>query len=394
MKATALFQDLFSSERIGGVLLVLCAVVSMVLTNTVGHGYADVWHTALGGRPLEFWVNDGLMAVFFLLVGLELERELYIGELSQVRQALLPGFAALGGMLVPAGLYALLNNGTPSASGAGIPMATDIAFAIGVLSLLGPRVPVVLKVFLTALAIMDDLGAILTIALFYSKGISGTYLLAAGGLFVVLVVLNRLRVHRLWPYLLLGPVLWWLMLRSGVHATIAGVLLAFAIPFGTGDERSPSYRLQHALHRPVAFGVLPLFALANTCIVLAPGWAHGLVSPAGLGIAFGLVLGKPLGIVLFACAAIGVGWCTLPTGTRLRQLWGIGFLGGIGFTMSIFIALLAFDDPAMVVVAKTAILCASLLAAVAGVLVLRATLPRNAGSDADDAPAQTPPATY
>ncbi len=375
MQVSKLFQDLFSSEKVGGLLLVFCATISLVITNTVwGEGYAHFWHADIGGRPLEFWINDGLMSIFFLLIGLELERELYVGELSQGKQALLPGLAAIGGMLVPAGIYALFNHGTPTASGAGIPMATDIAFAIGVLALLGDRVPVALKVFLTALAVMDDLGAILTIAIFYSNGIQWLYLGGALGLFGAMVVLNRLKVHRLWPFLLIGPVMWYLMLLSGVHATIAGVLLAFAIPFGNGDENSPSYGLQHSLHRPVAFGIMPLFALANTCIVLGAGWVPGLLLPDSLGIFFGLVIGKPLGIALFAGGAIALGWCSLPEETRFSQLIGVGVLAGIGFTMSIFITLLAFDDPAIVVNAKTAILVSSLVAALVGAFLIRRTL--------------------
>lgn len=375
MQVSKLFQDLFASEKVGGLLLVFCATISLVITNTAwGEGYAHFWHTDIGGRPIEFWINDGLMSVFFLLIGLELERELYVGELSQGKQALLPGLAAVGGMVVPAGIYVLFNHGTPTASGAGIPMATDIAFAIGVLALLGDRVPVALKVFLTALAVMDDRGAILTIAIFYSSGIQWLYLGGALGLFGAMVILNRLKVHRLWPYLLIGPVMWYLMLLSGVHATIAGVLLAFAIPFGNGDENSPSYGLQHFLHRPVAFGIMPLFALANTCIVLGAGWIPGLLLPDSLGIFFGLVIGKPLGIAMFAGAAVALGWCSLPEETRFSQLIGVGFLAGIGFTMSIFITLLAFDDPAVVVNAKTAILVSSLVAALVGAFLIRRTL--------------------
>lgn len=377
MRPTKLFQDLLASERVGGVLLVLCTVVSLVLTNSTAHeAYVGLWHTTLASRPVEFWINDGLMTLFFLMVGLELEREVYIGELSTRAQALLPALAALGGMVVPAGIHLLLNHGTPTAAGAGIPMATDIAFAIGILSLLGDRVPPALKVFLTALAVIDDLGAILIIAFFYSSGLAWGYLAGALGVFALLLVLNRLKVHVLPPYLLLGAVMWWLMLRSGVHATLAGVLLAFAIPFGDGSEGSISYRLQHFLHRPVAFGVLPLFALANTCVLLAPGWTESLLSMNSLGILSGLVVGKPLGIGLFAAAAVGLGWCALPGGVRWKHLLGTGFLGGIGFTMSIFITLLAFDHPETVVHAKTAILIASCTAAVIGMLVLQAVLPR------------------
>lgn len=376
-KGTSLFEDLFSSEKAGGLVLVVCAAVSLALANAQwGEGYVHFWHADIVGRPLEFWINDGLMTVFFLLIGLELEREVYIGELSQPRQALLPAVAAMGGMLVPAGIYLLVNHGTPSASGAGIPMATDIAFAIGVLALLGRRVPLALKVFLTALAVMDDLGAILTIAVFYSKGLHWGYLGAAGGLFTTMLVLNRSRVHVLWPYLLLGAAMWGCMLGSGVHATLTGVLLAFAIPFGSGDANSPSYRLQHALHRPVAFGIMPVFALANTCIVLAPGWTQDLTGPVSSGIFLGLVLGKPSGIVLFALAALALGWCALPAGMQRKHLLGLGLLAGIGFTMSIFIALLAFSAPALVVQAKTAILFSSLLAAALGLAVLHMALGR------------------
>jgi Na+:H+ antiporter, NhaA family len=314
------------------------------------------------------------MTIFFLMVGLELEREIYIGELSQRKHALLPALAALGGMLVPAGIHAALNFGTPTSAGAGIPMATDIAFAIGILALLGDRVPVSLKVFLTALAVIDDLGAIFTIAIFYSSGLSWLDLGLAMGLFGVLLILNRLGVRNLLIYLPIGAVMWFFMYRSGIHATITGVLLAFAIPFGDGGERSVSYRLQHFLHKPVAFVVMPLFALANTCIVLESGWASGLLSANSLGIFLGLVLGKPIGIALFSAAAVAVGWCALPDGVRWKDIIGTGFLGGIGFTMSIFITLLAFEDAHVIVHAKTAILVSSFVAAVVGAIWLRVAL--------------------
>ena len=383
MRATQLFQDLFSSEKVGGLLLVLCAAVSLLLTNSAwGAHYVDIWHTDLGGRPLEFWINDGLMTVFFLMVGLELERELYIGELSGPKQAMLPALAAVGGMLVPAGIYALLNHGTPTADGAGIPMATDIAFAIGVLALLGDRVPLALKIFLTALAVMDDLGAILTIAIFYSHDLNWAFLGGAMGLFGVLGLLNRLKVMRLAIYLPLGVVLWYLMMRSGVHATISGVLLAFAIPFGDGGERSPSFGLQHGLHKPVAFVIMPLFALANTCVLLAPNSLSALSSVGSLGIFFGLVVGKPLGIALFSGGAIALGWCALPEGTRFRDLIGVGFLAGIGFTMSIFITLLAFDEEGLIVQAKTALRLSSVAAAMLGALWLMLSLKGSSSADA------------
>ncbi|MFT3885303.1 MAG: Na+/H+ antiporter NhaA [Flavobacteriales bacterium] len=375
MRLTKLFTDLLENERTSGVLLVLCTAISLLLANSAAHdAYTGLWEVHLAGHPLEFWINDGLMTVFFLMIGLELEREVYAGELSDKRQALLPVLAALGGMLVPAGIHAALNAGTPTASGAGIPMATDIAFAVGILALLGDRVPAGLKVFLMALAVIDDLGAILTIALFYSHGLAWGWLAAALGLFAVLLLLNKSGVRVLLPYLLLGVAMWYCMLRSGVHATISGVLLAFAIPFGDAGERGISHRLQHALHRPVAFGIMPLFALANTCIVLAPGWTEGLFSSNGLGIILGLVVGKPLGITLFALAAVALGWCALPEDMDAKMLLGVGLLGGIGFTMSIFITLLAFTDGTHITEGKAAILVGSLLAGLLGTIVLRLVL--------------------
>ena len=367
MRMTRLFQNFFDSEKASGVVLLLCTGLSLLLTNSVlGETYTGLWHISLGGHPLEFWINDGLMTIFFLMVGLELEREVYIGELSQRRQAMLPAIAALGGMVVPAGIHAVLNFGTSTSAGAGIPMATDIAFAIGILSLLGSRVPVSLKIFLTALAVIDDLGAIITIAVFYSSDLSLMDLGIAGGIFAVLGALNRLKVLALWPYLLLGAIMWIFMLRSGVHATISGVLLAFVIPFGTGNAKSISYRLQNFLHKPVAFVIMPLFALANTCIVFGGEWSSELFSSNSVGIFLGLVIGKPLGIALFSGVAVAVGWCVLPGDVRWKDLIGVGFLGGIGFTMSIFITLLAFDDPHTIVHAKTAILIASFAASLAG----------------------------
>ncbi|MCC6838877.1 MAG: Na+/H+ antiporter NhaA [Flavobacteriales bacterium] len=376
-----LFLDLLANERTSGILLVLCTAVSLVLTNSaLGHGYVSFWHTQLAGGSVEHWINDGLMAIFFLMVGLELEREVYIGELSNRKLAMLPAIAALGGMLVPAGIHLLFNHGTPTASGAGIPMATDIAFAIGILSLLGNRVPLALKVFLTALAVIDDLGAIFTIAIFYSSGIQWAYLGGALGIFAVLLLLNRLKVHVLLPYLLLGAVMWWLMLHSGVHATITGVLVAFAIPFGDGSSSSISWKLQHFLHKPVSFIILPLFALANTCLPLGADWYGHLMNDNSYGIFLGLVLGKPVGITLFCAIAIGLGICAMPAGISWKQLIGAGILGGIGFTMSIFIAMLAFDDAEHILSSKTTILLSSTVAAIIGYAWLHVALPRR-GAD-------------
>lgn len=375
MALTKLFDDFFNSEKAGGLILVFVTALSLGLANSPwGTAYIDFWHLDLGGHGLVHWINDGLMAVFFLLIGLELEREVYQGELSAIKNASLPMFGALGGMVVPAGIFLLLNYGTKTQSGAGIPMATDIAFAIGILSLLGSRVPMSLKVFLTALAIMDDLGAIIIIAVFYTTTLALTNLFIALGIFGFLLVLNRLKVRTLIPYLIAGVAMWYFMLHSGVHATITGVLLAFAIPFGDGGEKSPSWILQHFLHKPVAFFILPLFALANTAIAIAENWQSGLGEASSLGIIAGLVVGKPLGIWLFSLLGVGLGLCALPADVKWKTLIGTGCLAGIGFTMSIFITLLAFDDADTINNSKIAILLASIIAGTIGFLWLKKTL--------------------
>jgi NhaA family Na+:H+ antiporter len=378
MKLTRLFHDFFSSEKTGGLVLLLATLVSVILANSpLKSGYIDFWMISWQGGSLQHWINDGLMAVFFLLIGLELEREIYQGELTDLKIAALPIFGAIGGMIIPAGIYLLLNYGTPTQSGAGIPMATDIAFAIGILSLLGKRIPLSLKVFLTALAIIDDLGAILIIALFYSSTITVLNLGIALGIFAVLLILNRLRIYNLIPYLIGGLAMWYFMSHSGVHPTITGVLLAFAIPYSDGGEKSPSYMLQHFLHRPVAFFVLPLFALANTGIPLGQNWYLSLVHISSLGILAGLVIGKPLGIILFTYYGVQKGFCVIPPDIRWKNIIGAGFLAGIGFTMSIFITLLAFDDSTFIIQSKTAILIASLVAGVIGYMVLKWTTPHS-----------------
>lgn len=375
MKLTPLFKEFFISEKAGGILLISCTIISLVLANSfLQDGYLQIWHFKLAGQTAVHWINDGLMAVFFLLIGLELEREIYNGELSSLKNATLPIVAAIGGMVVPAGLFLLFNFGTSTQSGAGIPMATDIAFAIGILSLLGNRVPASLKILLTALAIIDDLGAIILIAIFYTNSLHWGNLGIAIGIFLLLVILNRLKVHNLIFYLIGGVAMWYFMLHSGVHATIAGVLLAFAIPFGSGDEKSPSYILQHFLHKPVAFFILPLFALANTCIVIDSNWQAGLGQSNSVGILAGLIIGKPLGIFLFSAASVVLGLCVLPQGLKWKQILGVGFLAGIGFTMSIFISLLAYDNAEQVNQSKIAILIASLIAGAIGFLWLRWTL--------------------
>ena len=378
MKITKLFNDFFDSEKAGGFILIACTLFSLLLANSVwSEQYASIWHFQIGHHSFEHWINDGLMTIFFLLIGLELEREVYAGELSNLKNALLPIFAAIGGMIVPAGLYLYLNFGTETQSGAGIPMATDIAFALGILSLLGSRVPVSLKIFLTALAVIDDLGAILIIAIFYTKNLVWSNLLIALGIFAFLLILNRLKVRNLIPYLTLGVAMWYFMLNSGVHATITGVLLAFAIPFGNGDEKSTSYLLQHFLHKPVAFIILPLFALANTAILLNSNWHYAMNHHYTLGIALGLIVGKPIGIWLFSYLAVKLKISHLPEDLNWKSVLGVSFLGGIGFTMSIFITLLAFSDTEHINNSKIMILISSLIAGLLGLLYLKTTLKKN-----------------
>jgi NhaA family Na+:H+ antiporter len=383
VKVKNLFKEFFESEKAGGLVLVVCTIISIIIANSQwGHTYTQFWHRDLDlsigsinlNYPVEYWINDGLMSIFFLLVGLEIERELYIGELKEMKVASLPIAAAMGGMLIPAAIHFFFNAGTPEQSGYGIPMATDIAFALGMLAILGNRVPFSLKVFLMAFAIIDDLGAIIVIAIFYSQGISWAYLLSALGIFVALFIMGKLKVHHLAFYLIPGIVMWYCMLQSGVHATITGVLLAFAIPFGGTDEKSPSYRLQHFLHKPVAFIILPIFALANTGLVLSGGWTNDLATQNSFGIILGLVVGKPVGIFLFSYLLIKMKWGSLPSGVSFKHLVGAGMLGGIGFTMSIFITNLAFNDAHTIHYSKISILVASAVAALLGLSWLWITL--------------------
>jgi len=375
MKITRLFNEFFNSEKAGGFILIFVTILSLGLANSpLQTDFVKFWHFDLGEHSIVHWINDGLMTIFFLLICLELEREIYVGELSNIRNASLPIFGAFGGMLVPAGIFLLLNYGTDTQAGAGIPMATDIAFAIGILSLLGNRVPSSLKIFLIAFAIIDDLGAILVIAIFYSSTLTFLNLFIALGIFGILLILNRLKVHNLIPYLIGGVVMWYFMQHSGIHATITGVLLAFAVPFKDGSEKSPSFILQHLLHKPVAFFILPLFALANTCIPIDNNLHSSMTQTYSLGIFIGLVLGKPLGIWLFSFIAVGLGLSILPPDLKWKNIIGIGILGGIGFTMSIFITLLAFDNPTIVNDSKIAILLASLIAGTIGFIWLKLTL--------------------
>ena len=420
------FSEFFRREAAGGIVLLVSAVLALVMANVdwgPARYFPAIWdhhlRIAVNGYALDHtllqWINDGLMTVFFLIVGLEIKREVLGGELSSPRQAALPIAGALGGMLMPALLFTLLNRGTPTAGGWGIPMATDIAFALAALQLLGPRVPLGLKVFLTALAIVDDLGAVVVIAGFYTTELHLNYLYLALGTWGLLLVFNWLRVRSLWAYLPLGVVLWYFMLESGIHATLAGVLLAVAIPFRISlsrvellrrvDERlallreethelaadprviseeleelhlrssSPAQRLEQQLHSAVSFCVIPLFAFANTSLVIESAALRGLLSPLGLGIVVGLVVGKPLGIGALSWLTVRLGWAELPPGVSWRHLWGAGVLGGIGFTMSIFVTLLALGEHSDgTQVAKLAILLGSLTAGGLGFGLLR-TLP-------------------
>lgn len=355
-------------------MLMVCSVASLLIANgAYGENYLNFWQTYVGGLTVSYWINDGLMAIFFLFIGLELERELYKGELSNLRNALLPIFAALGGIALPALIHFNFNSGLPTQNGFGIPMATDIAFALSILALVGSRVPASLKIFLTAVAVIDDLCAIIVIAVFYTAKLSIIYLASSIFVFIVLIVLNRLKIISLIPYLIGGVLMWFLMLQSGVHATIAGVLLAFTIPFTpkTDDENSPSYIFEHFLHKPVAFFIMPVFALANTGIIIGSDWFSSLSTPNSLGIMTGLLFGKVIGITVLSFIAVKLDICRLPIGLKWSHILGAGFLAGVGFTMSIFITNLAFKtSPELINSSKISILLASIISGVVGYLWL------------------------
>jgi NhaA family Na+:H+ antiporter len=377
------FRRFAAIEAAAGILLMGCALLALAWANSPWAGlYFHLREFPLrfpalqGAGPVttEFFVNDALMAVFFLFVGLEIKRELLGGELASLRKAALPAFGALGGMLVPAVIFIALNGGGPARHGWGIPMATDIAFALGVMTLLGKRVPTGLKVFLAALAILDDLGAILVIALFYAGEIRWPALAAAGAIVAGLLLLNRAGVRRLAPYLVAGPFLWAALLLSGVHATLAGVLLAFCIPYGGAvgrAEASPLKKTETVLRPWVNFAILPLFALANAGMALTPRVTGTLLEPLGLGIVLGLCLGKPLGITLLSWLTVRLRLAALPANVGWPQLLGAGILGGIGFTMSIFIAGLGLPDHTLLDGAKLSVLVGSVMAGSAGYLTLR-----------------------
>ena len=375
----SILREFLDGEAAGGIILMVAAALALIVANSpLAAAYFAVLHAYLGPLSISHWINDGLMAVFFLLVGLEIKREMLDGQLSTWPRRVLPGIAAAGGMVVPALVYVAINrDNTAALSGWAIPTATDIAFALGVLSLLGSRVPASLKVFLTALAIIDDLGAVIIIALFYTSGLSLAYLAAASAVIAVLVMLNRMRVTNLVPYLVLGAVLWVLVLKSGVHATLAGVALALTIPLerspGIGHdlERSPLHRLEHGLHKLVPFLVIPIFGFANAGVSLGGLSFAGLVEPLTLGVAAGLVLGKLVGVFGSSALAIRFGLADLPANAGWLHMLGISLLCGIGFTMSLFIGLLAFArDPALQDAVKVGILAGSLASALLGAAVL------------------------
>ena len=370
------FKKFFQSSSTGGIILIICVIISLIIANSgAGPGFERLLAIEIGGDisgihlryPILLWINDGLMAIFFLLVGLEIKREMVEGELSSIKKASLPILAAIGGVMAPASIYFALNAGTETAGGWGIPMATDIAFAIAIISMLGKRAPSSLKIFLSALAIVDDLMAILVIAIFYSTDIHYTYLLYAFGIFVFLLLLNKLKVKNLAAYLIPGLFIWYFIHHSGVHATIAGVLTAFAIPTTPDATESPLEKLEHILVNPVNFVIMPIFALANTNIQFEPGMLQGLTTVLGLGIIAGLVLGKPFGITLFSWMAVKLGIGKMPKHASWMHIIGVGMLGGIGFTMSIFIALLSFAGKELILSeAKFSILTASVISGILG----------------------------
>ncbi len=374
------FKDFLKSGSAGGVILLFCVVVSLLIANSsLGSSFQYLLDYKIGWEsasielryPIISWINDGLMAIFFLLVGLEIKRELMEGELSSFKQASLPIIAALGGVIFPALIYHLFNKGLETHSGWAIPMATDIAFALAVISILGKSVPTSLKILLAALAIVDDLMAILVIATFYSTSLHFTYLLYAGGLFALLIAFNRLGVKNIAFYLIPGVFIWYFIHHSGIHATIAGVLVAITLPTTADAKESPLEKLEHVLLKPVNFLIMPLFALANTNIKFESAMVDGLFTPLGMGIVLGLFIGKPVGIFIASWLSIKSGFSKMPDKAGWSHIVGVGMVAGIGFTMSIFISLLSFTSAELLVEAKFSILVGSLLSGIMGSLLLK-----------------------
>ncbi len=375
-------KDFFKMESAGGILLVIAAAIALVIANSPLYAtYDGILHSYVLGMSVSHWINDGLMAVFFLLIGLEVKRELMEGALKTRETAIFPAIAAVGGMVAPALVYVAFNMGDSAAlNGWAIPAATDIAFALGIMALLGNRVPVSLKVFLLALAIIDDLGVIVIIALFYSSDLSTLALAVGFAMTALLFWMHYKRVPQIRWYLIVGAILWFAVLKSGVHATLAGVVLGFAIPLKSEGGKSPLKKLEHALHPYVAFLILPIFAFANAGISLEGVSLSSLATPLPLGIALGLFVGKPLGIFSFSYAAVKLGWAQMPKGIDFRHIFAVSVLCGIGFTMSIFISALAFTDPSLGfdTYSRLGILMGSTLSAIVGYAMLSRSLPKQA----------------
>lgn len=373
-KAFSVLRGFFQDSRSIGILLIACTIVSIAFSNFsfLKISYLNLWQFKIAS-PVSFlnlpetnrmWINDLLMTAFFFLVGMEIKRELVSGELASVKKSLLPILAAVGGMVVPAIIFAIFNSQTPFHHGWGIPMATDIAFSLGVLSLLGKRVPIQLKIFLAALAIIDDLGAVLTIALFYSAQIKIYFLIGGAASVGVVLLFNYFKVSKVALYLIPAAVLWYCLFNSGIHATIAGVLMAFTMPLFQLSK------LEKKLFYPVNFVIMPLFALANTAIELPSAITPVYTSTVSLGVMLGLILGKPIGIFLFSIIASKSGMATLPSNTNLKELWGVGMIGGIGFTMSIFTSTLSYQGAHLQMIAKVSIITASVIAGLIGYVYL------------------------
>lgn len=381
-----IFKDFVNSSNFGGILLFLCVVASIVIANSIlASPLQNILDKKLGfeselihlNYSISMWINDGLMAIFFLLVGLEIKREIVEGELSTPKKAILPIIAAVGGAVVPALIYLSLNSGSTAASGWGIPMATDIAFALAVISLLDKRIPASLKIFLAALAIVDDLIAILVIAIFYSSGIEWLYLGFAGIGLLILILMNKFNLKNPYLYMIPGVFIWYFVHHSGIHATIAGVLVAMTLPTNDSDIESPLEKLEHALVKPVNFLIIPIFAFSNTNITITNEMVEGLITPLGLGISLGLIFGKPIGIVASSLICSKLGFGQLPANSNLTHIIGVGLLAGIGFTMSIFISMLSFDDDILIGEAKLSVLIASLVAGILGFIVLKSSKTNN-----------------
>lgn len=392
MNLSLYFKKFFNNSQASGIILIFCVLISLLIANSsLAGSFQSFLDKSVGTHlfgleyPVNIWINDGLMAVFFLLVGLEIKRELVEGELSSFKNASLPIFAAVGGMLVPAVIYSIFNSGTEYSNGWGIPMATDIAFSLAIISMLGKKIPNSIKIFLAALAIVDDLGAILVIAIFYTDQIHWTYLLLSFGVTALLFILNFLKVTKTIFYIIPGLFLWYFLHHSGIHATIAGVLLAFSIPTNASNvEISPLEKLEHQLHIPVSFLIMPIFALTNTNITFSNEMVAGVTSTLGLGIICGLILGKLIGINLFSLIAIKLKLSSLPQNSNWTQMVGVGLLAGIGFTMSIFIALLSFKGELIIQdEAKFAILIASFIAAILGFTILSISSKKNIEPEED-----------